>query len=217
MIDLYTAPTPEGWKVSIALEELRLPYTVHPVDACSDPQLAPDFLRIRPCGCVPAIVDRAAGDLAVVGSPAILRYLADKTGRLMPGDDAGRAQVEHWLSSDADNLASGNGAPATSGMGGGGAGSGGPSRSELRMLFSRLDAQLQTADYLAGAFSVADIAQWACVRMHAWSGIDMTPYRALARWMERISAREACRRGVSVPRPFEPAEQVYRVKSILLR
>ena len=61
MIDLYTAPTPEGWKVSIALEELRLPYTVHPIDACSDPQLAPDFLRTRPCGCVPAIVDRAAG------------------------------------------------------------------------------------------------------------------------------------------------------------
>jgi len=201
VIDLYTAPTPEGWKVSIALEELCLPYTVHPVDACSDPQLAPDFLRIRPCGCMPAIVDRAAGDRAVIESRTILLYLVEKTGRLMPRDEAGRARVEKWLSPD----------PASP------AGNGGASRSELRALFARLDAQLQTDDYLAGAFSIADIAQWACVRMHAWSGIDMTPYRALVRWIERISARQACRRGVSVPRPFEPAEQVYRVKSILLR
>lgn len=216
MIDLYTAPTPEGWKVSIALEELRLPYTVHPIDACSDPQLAPDFLRTRPCGCVPAIVDRAAGDRAVIESRAILLYLADKTGRLMPRDAAGRARVEQWLSSEAIGAVSrGDAAPARRMPDL--AGTGGASRSELRALFARLDAQLQLGDYLAGDFSVADIAQWASVRMHAWSGIDMTSYRALARWVERISSREACRRGVSVPRPFEPAEQVYRVKSILLR
>lgn len=218
MIDLYTAPTPDGWKVSIALEELCLPYTVHPVDACSDPQLAPDFLRVRPCGCMPAIVDRAAGDHAVIESRAILLYLADKTGRLMPRDAAGRARVEQWLSPDLASPASSVDVPplarrVTSDL----AGNGGASRSELRTLFSRLEAQLQADEYLAGAFSIADIAQWASVRMHAWSGVDMTPYRALARWIERISAREACRRGVSVPRPFEPAEQVYRVKSILLR
>lgn len=217
MIDLYTAPTPEGWKVSIALEELRLPYTVHPIDACSDPQLAPDFLRTRPCGCVPAIVDRAAGDRAVIESRAILLYLADKTGRLMPRDPAGRARVEQWLSMDPASPASGGAAASARRVTSDLAVNGGASRSELRALFARLDAQLQADDYLAGAFSIADIAQWASVRMHAWSGIDMTPYRALARWVERISAREACRRGVSVPRPFEPAEQVYRVKSILLR
>jgi GST-like protein len=217
VIDLYTAPTPEGWKVSIALEELRLPYIVHPVDACSDPQLAPDFLRIRPCGCVPAIVDRTAGDHAVIESRAILLYLADKTGRLMPRDEAGRARVEQWLATDLANPLSGAVSAVTRRVTSDPAGNGGASRSELRALFARLDAQLQANEYLAGDFSIADIAQWACVRMHAWSGIDMTPYRALARWIERISAREACRRGVSVPRPFEPAEQVYRVKSILLR
>lgn len=217
MIDLYTAPTPEGWKVSIALEELRLPYSVHPIDACSDPQLAPDFLRTRPCGCVPAIVDRAAGDRAVIESRAILLYLADKTGRLMPRDAAGRARVEQWLSLDPASPASGGAAASARRVTSDLAGNGGASRSELHALFARLDEQLQADDYLAGAFSIADIAQWASVRMHAWSGIDMTPYRALARWVERISAREACRRGVSVPRPFEPAEQVYRVKSILLR
>lgn len=215
MIDLYAAPTPEGWKVSIALEELGIPYVAHPIDACSDPRLAPDFLRIGPCGCVPAIIDHDADDCAIFEAGAILVYLSEKTGRLMPPDAAGRALVMQWLLFNAAG-AGRSSAPAQPGASGGVADAG-ATRMQLRTLFSALDRQLQNRDYLAGAFSIADIAQWAWVRMHAWSDIDMTGYQALARWLDRIALRDACRRGLTVPQPFEPAEQVYRVKSILLR
>ncbi len=215
MIDLYAAPTPEGWKVAIALEELGIPYVVHPIDACSDPRLVPDFLRVGPCGCVPAIIDHDADDCAVFEAGAILVYLAEKTGRLMPRDAAGRAIAMQWLMFNAAGVGRSSfaGLPGVSG----GAGEAGAARLQLRTLFGALDRQLQGRDYLAGAFSIADIAQWAWVRMHAWSDIDMTGYDALARWLDRIALRDACRRGLTVPQPFEPAEQVYRVKSILLR
>lgn len=219
MIDLYAAPTPEGWKVSIALEELGIPYVVHPIDACSDPRLVPDFLRVGPCGCVPAIIDHDADDCAVFEAGAILVYLAEKTGRLMPRDAAGRAHTMQWLMFNAASVgrnATPVVAPGQPLMSGGVAGAG-ETRAQLRTLFSALDRQLQNQDYLAGTFSIADIAQWAWVRMHAWSDIDMTGYDALARWLDRIALRDACRRGLTVPQPFEPAEQVYRVKSILLR
>ncbi len=218
MIDLYTAPTPEGWKVSIALEELGIPYVVHALDACSDPAIAPDFLRISPCGCVPAIVDHDAGGCSVFESGAILVHLAERTGRLMPRDPVGRARVLQWLMFNGGGTAAtvrAAVAPAQDVRHGPSAE--GVSRAQLRELFGALDRQLQQDDFLAGDFSIADIAHWAWVRMHAWSGMDMTGYRALARWLDRIGQREACLRGVMVPRPFEPAEQVYRVKSILLR
>lgn len=219
MIDLYAAPTPEGWKVSIALEELGIPYVVHPIDTCNDPRLVPDFLRVGPCGCVPAIIDHDVDDCVVFEAGAILVYLAEKTGRLMPLDAAGRAQTMQWLMFNAAGVDQSSapvvdpGRPVMSGE----AARAGAARVQLRALFSALDRQLQNQDYLAGAFSIADIAQWAWVRMHAWSDIDMTDYDALARWLDRIALRDACRRGLTVSQPFESAEQVYRVKSILLR
>lgn len=219
MIDLYIAPTPEGWKVSIALEELRIPYVVHAVDACGGTRAVTDLLSVNPCACVPAIIDHDENGRAVSGASEILVYLADKTGQLMPPDASGRALVTYWLALDIDNTdaqASTRNAQSAS-AGAGFAASAGATRSQLRRLFDALDSRLQRTDYLAGSFSIADIAQWSWVRMHAWSGIDMSGYRALASWIERIAARDACRRGIAVPRPFEPAQQVKLVKSILVR
>src|SRR6516225_1054005 len=97
MIDLYTAPTPNGWKVSIALEELALPYTVHPIRLDKLEQKEPWYLALNPNGRIPTIVDRANGDLAVFESGAILVYLAERTGKLMPADANGRSLVMQWL------------------------------------------------------------------------------------------------------------------------
>ncbi len=92
MIDLYTAATPNGWKISIALEELGLPYTLHALDLGAQDQKKPEYLRLNPNGRIPTIVDRDAGDLVVFESGAILIYLAEKTGKLMPSDVAGRSR-----------------------------------------------------------------------------------------------------------------------------
>ncbi|MBC7664318.1 MAG: glutathione S-transferase, partial [Caulobacter sp.] len=97
MIDLYSAATPNGHKISIALEELALPYTLHTLDLQQNTQKEPWFLAINPNGRIPAIVDRDAGDFAVFESGAILIYLAEKTGRLMPLEAKGRSLVLQWL------------------------------------------------------------------------------------------------------------------------
>ena len=97
MIDLYTAPTPNGWKASIALEELGLPYEVHPINLMAGEQKHPDYVKLNPNGRIPTIVDRDAGNFAVFESGAILVYLAEKTGRLMPTDPLGRSRVIQWL------------------------------------------------------------------------------------------------------------------------
>ena len=97
MISLYTAPTPNGWKASVALEELGLPYQVHAIDLLSGAQRAPDYLAINPNGRIPAIVDHEANDFAVFESGAILIYIAEKTGQLMPADARGRSRVLQWL------------------------------------------------------------------------------------------------------------------------
>ena len=97
MIDLYTAPTPNGWKVSAALEELALPYEVHPINLAKGEQKRPEYLALNPNGRIPTIVDRENDDFAVFESGAILVYLAEKTGKLLPTDVKGRSQVMQWL------------------------------------------------------------------------------------------------------------------------
>ena len=97
MIDLYTAPTPNGWKASVTLEELALPYETHAIDLSKNQQKEAWFLAINPNGRIPAIVDREAGNLAVFESGALMIYLAEKAGRLLPASGAGRARVLSWL------------------------------------------------------------------------------------------------------------------------
>jgi len=201
MIDLYTAATPNGHKISIALEELGLPYTVHHLDLGRLDQKTPEFLRINPNGRVPAIVDRDEDDFAVFESGAILIYLAEKTGRLMPRDPKGRSLVIQWLMFQMAGIGPMMGQanvfyryfpeklqPAIDRYHG-----------EVRRLFAVLDGRLADHEYLAGAYSIADIANWAWVRGHDWSGVPIDRFRNLSRWVAQLAARPACIRGIEVP------------------
>lgn len=201
MIDLYTAATPNGHKVSIALEELGLPYTLKPLDLTAGEQKRPDFLAINPNGRIPAIVDHGAGGFAVFESGAVLIYLAEKTGRLMPTDPQGRSRVLQWLMFQ---------------MGGVGPMMGQANvffryfpekipavidryQGESKRLFRVLDGQLKDHEFLAGDYSIADIANWAWVRTHRWSGVDIHDLPHLRRWRDAIRARPAVQRGIEAP------------------
>jgi glutathione S-transferase/GST-like protein len=201
MIDLYTAATPNGHKISIVLEELGLPYTVHALNLGQHEQKRPEFLRISPNGRIPAIVDRDEGDFAVFESGAILVYLAEKTGRLMPADAKGRSIVMQWLMFQMGGIGPMMGQanvffryfpekiqPAIDRYQG-----------EVRRLFGVLDMQLDGREYLAGDYSIADIANWAWVRTHKWSGVALDGLPNLERWVARLAARPACQRGIDVP------------------
>ncbi len=201
MIDLYTASTPNGWKASIALEELQLPYTVKAIELSTGAQKQDWFLAINPNGRIPAIVDRDAGDFAVFESGAILVYLAEKTGKLMPTDAKGRSLVLQWLMFQ---------------MGGIGPMMGQANvffryfpekiqaaidryQNESKRLFTVLDTRLEDHEYLAGDYSIADIANWSWVRTHKWSGVEIDDLPHLQRWLDLIAARPAAEKGIAIP------------------
>jgi GSH-dependent disulfide-bond oxidoreductase len=202
MIDLYTAATPNGHKISIALEELALPYEMHVLSLAGGDQKRTGFLAISPNGRIPAIVDRDADDFAVFESGAILVYLAEKTGRLMPADAKGRSRVMQWLMFQ---------------MGGIGPMMGQANvffrylqekiplaidryHGECRRLFRVLDHRLADHEYLANdAYSIADIANWAWVRTHRWSGVEVEDLPHLKRWLATIRARPAVVKGIEMP------------------
>lgn len=201
MIDLYTAATPNGHKVSIALEELGLPYTLKVLDLSKSEQKTPAFLAVNPNGRIPAIVDHEADGFAVFESGACLVYLAEKTGQLMPTDVKGRSLVMQWLMFQ---------------MGGIGPMMGQanvffryfpekiPSvidryQGESKRLFRVLDERLKDHEFLAGDYSIADIANWAWVRTHRWSGVEVEDLPNLVRWRDTIRARPAVLRGIEQP------------------
>ena len=201
MIDLYTASTPNGWKASIALEELGIPYEVHPINLAANEQKEDWYLKICPNGRIPAIVDREADNFAVFESGAILIYLAEKTGRLMPTDAKGRSQVIQWLMFQ---------------MGGIGPMMGQANvffryfpekiqaaidryQNETKRLFTVLDGRLKEHEFLAGDYSIADIANWSWVRTHKWSGVEIDDLPHLSRWVEAIAARPAAQKGITIP------------------
>jgi glutathione S-transferase/GST-like protein len=201
VIELYTAPTPNGWKASVTLEELALPYETHFVNIAQGEQKNPEFLRINPNGRIPAIVDRDADSFAVFESGAIMIYLAEKTGQLLPTDAKGRSRVIQWLMFQMGGIGPMMGQanvffrympekiqPAIDRY-----------QNEGRRLFEVLDGHLAGNEWLAGDFSIADIANWCWVRTHRWSGIDAEGLPHLARWRDAIKTRPACRRGVEVP------------------
>jgi glutathione S-transferase len=203
MIDLYTAPTPNGHKVSIALEELGLPYEVHVVNLLAGEQKRPEYLRINPNGRIPAIVDRDEGDFAVFESGAILIYLAEKAGRLLPADRRGRSLVIQWLMFQMSGIGPMMGQanvfyryfpekiqPAIDRY-----------QNECRRLFEVLDTRLRDRQWLADEYSIADIANWAWVRTYRWSGVRIEGLDHLRRWMADMAARPACQRGIAVPFP----------------
>ena len=201
MIELYTASTPNGWKASVALEEMDLAYRVHKIDLASQAQKSPEYLRICPNGRIPAIVDDG---FAVFESGAILLYLAEKTGQLLPADTKGRSQVIQWLMFQMGGVGPMMGQanvfyrameekiqPAIDRY-----------QHESRRLFEVLDTQLQKQEWLGPSFSIADIANWCWVRLHFWSGVALDDLPGLCRWKEQMDARPACQRGIEVPEPL---------------
>ncbi|MBN8470768.1 glutathione S-transferase N-terminal domain-containing protein [Corallococcus exiguus] len=208
MIDLYTWGTPNGFKVSVALEELALPYTVHALDISTGVQKQPAFLAINPNGRIPAIVDRAEGDFAVFESGAILIYLAEKTGKLMPTDAKGRSRVIQWLMFQMGGVGPMQGQanvffryfpekiqPAIDRY-----------QNETRRLYTVLESRLKDHEYLAGDYSIADIANWAWVRSHEWAGVSLDGLPGVQRWLAAIENRPASQRGLDVPTPRKPED-----------
>ena len=201
MIDLYSAATPNGHKVSIALEEMRLPYTLHTLDLQQNTQKEDWFLAINPNGRIPAIVDRAEDNFAVFESGAILLYLAEKTGLLLPADPKGRSLVLQWLMFQMGGIGPMMGQanvfyryfpeklqPAIDRYQG-----------ESKRLFRVLDRHLAEHEYLASDYSIADIANWAWVRTHNWSGVAIDDLPHLQRWVEAIRQRPAVQLGLLQP------------------
>ncbi len=209
MIDLYTAPTPNGWKVSILLEETGLPYTVHPIRLHEGQQKEPWFLKINPNARIPAIVDRDNGDFAVFESGAILIYLAEKTGRFLPTDPKKRSEVIQWLMFQMAGIGPMQGqahvffryAPEPI-----------PYaieryQKETARLYRVLDTRLADRDYLAGDYSIADIAAWPWVRLHPWAGVAIDDMPNLGAWLDRIAERPAVQKGIGVPGAIDPEAQ----------
>ncbi len=201
MIDLYTAPTPNGWKASCTLEELGLPYEVHAIDLSKHQQKEPWFLALNPNGRIPVIVDRDAGNFPVFESGAQMLYLAEQAGKLLPSDAQGRSRVIQWLMFQMAGVGPMMGQanvffryfpeklPSAIAR----------YQNESRRLFEVLDRRLSESEWLAGEFSIADIANWCWVRTHKWSGIPIDGLAQLQRWIAALNARPACQRGVEIP------------------
>ena len=217
MIELYTAPTPNGHKVSIALEEMGLEYQVHEVDLTAGEQKQPEFIAINPNGRIPAIIDRDNNDFTVFESGAILLYLAEKTGKFIPKDPDKRSKVIQWLMFQMGGLGPMMGQanvfyrylPETI-----------PSaieryQNEGRRLFEVMDHQLAKHAYIAGdEYTIADMAAWPWVHIHDWSGINMEGLDHLQRWLNELGERPACQKGLMIPPPSELSNEE-RAKEIL--
>ena len=210
MIDLYTAATPNGWKISIALEELGLPYTVHALSFTKQEQKQEWFHKINPNGRIPAIIDRDNDNFALFESGAILIYLAEQTGRLMPKDVKARSRVIQWLMFQMAGIGPMMGqanvflryAPEKI-----------PYaidryQREVRRLFEVLERQLAAHEYVAGEeYSIADIAHWSWISGYEWSGVNIDGLPQLARWLKTVGERPAVQRGRAVPPPGDVGEK----------
>lgn len=206
MIDLHYWPTPNGWKISIALEEMDLAYRVVPVNIARGAQFAPEFLAISPNNRMPAIVDHdpegGGAPVSVFESGAILLYLAEKTGSFMPSDLRGRMEVIQWLMWQMGGL--------------------GPMlgqhghfklyarepipyaleryREEALRLFGVLDRRLEGREHICGAYCIADIACWPWILTYKSQGLDLDPFANVRRWYDALKQRPALRRGYDVGR-----------------
>ena len=201
MIDLYTWTTPNGRKASIMLEEIGLAYTVHAIDISKDEQFAPEFLKVAPNNRIPAIVDRDS-NLALMEFGAILLYLADKTGKLLPKSGEGRYRTIEWLMWQ---------------MGGPGpmlgqvhhfvkynAGKAPYAEErylkEAARLYGVLDLRLEGRQFVADDYSISDIAIWTWISRSEWQQMDLKKYPNVKRWYTTIAARPAVQRGYKQPK-----------------
>lgn len=219
MIDLYTAATPNGWKASVALEEMGLGYTAHAVNLMKGEQKTPEFLAMNPNGRIPVIVDREADNHVVFESGAIMVYLAEKTGLFLPSDAKRKSQVMQWVMFQ---------------MGGIGPMMGQANvfhryleekipvaiaryQNEVRRLFTVLDSRLENREYLVDDYSIADMANWCWVRTYEWSGVSIDGLDNLIRWKNSIEARPAARRGVEVPNKIDREALIKGAKNVVTK
>lgn len=204
MIDLYTAATPNGWKASVALEEMAIKYQVHSIDLMKGEQKTPEFLKLCPNGRIPAIVDRDNDDFPVFETGAIMIYLAEKSDQFLPKEIKSRSQVMQWLMFQMGGIGPMMGQanvfyryfpekiqPAIDRY-----------QNEVKRLFSVLDIQLKDSEYLTADYSIADMANWCWVHTHEWSGVSLDEYPNLTRWVDQIALRPAVQRGILVPEPI---------------
>jgi GST-like protein len=211
MIDLHYWPTPNGWKVSIALEELGLPYTVKPLNIGRGEQFTPEFLALSPNGRMPAIVDHAPADgggpMPLFESGAILIYLAEKAGSLLPADLRGRHAVISWVMWQMGGLG-----PML--------GQHGHFRlyaaekiayaieryeRETRRLYDVLDTQLARSEFVAGDYSIADIAIFPWIITHKAQGLTLDDWPHVKRWFAHLRARPAVQRGTALGKAWRQA------------
>ena len=201
MIHLYTSSTPNGHKVSCMLEAIEMPYEIHSVNLGEGDQRKPDFLKISPNGRIPAIVDTDNDDLSIFESGAIMLYLAEKSGKLIPSDIKGRAKVIEWLMFQMGGIGPIMGQanvfsryfpekiqPAIDRY-----------QNESRRLFEVLDMQLSKNEWLAGEYSIADIANWCWVRTHNWSGVSLEGLMYLEKWKNKMYDQPGMLKGTKVP------------------
>ena len=200
MYDLYTWGTPNGRKVSIMLEELELPYEVHTVNITKDEQFSSAFLEISPNNKIPALVDRD-DECSLMESGAILIYLADKTKKLLPESGLGRYDVLQWLMMQMGSVGPMLGQTHHFVRFNKGKAPYAEERyaKENKRIYGVLDRRLLDREYLAGKYSIADIATWPWISRFEWQEMDFTNYPNLKRWYVSIAERPATIRGYDVP------------------
>ena len=205
MIDLYTAATPNGHKASCTLEELAFEYQTHAVNLPEDEQKTDAFLAMNPNGRIPVIVDRDADDFVVFETGAIMVYLAEQAGRLLPTEAKARSRVMQWLMFQMGGIGPMMGQanvfyryfpeklqPAIDRY-----------QNETRRLFEVLDLQLSRSEWLADDYSIADIANWCWVRTYRWSGVSRDGLPHLDRWLGVMKTKPGLQRGIAVPAASE--------------
>jgi len=198
MLEFYTAPTPNGWKVAMTLEEMGLDYQLHMVNLSGGEQQEESYLAINPNGRIPAIVDDG---FPVFESGAIMLYLAEKTGKLIPRDVKGRSEVVQWLMFQMAGIGPMQGQavvfvryfpediPAAKDR----------YINESRRLYEVLDRRLEGREWLVNDFSIADIANWSWIRSHKWARVPVEGLDNLSKWMDRMRNRPGCERGANIP------------------
>jgi len=210
-ITLYTAPTPNGWKISIALEEMGLPYEVRVIDFATNEQKSDWYLKINPNGRIPALIDDG---FSLFESGAILIYLAEKTGKLLPGDMQRRSRVIQWLMFQMSAVGPMMGQanvflryfpekiqPAIDRY-----------QREVTRLFGVMDQQLASHEFIVGEYSIADIALWPWVSGHDWSGVAVDGFPNLQRWLKLVGDRPAVQAGRDVPIKRNRAAEIEAAK-----
>ena len=210
MYKLYTAPTPNGWKVAMALEELKAKYETQLIDLQAGEQHMNWFLQLNPNGRIPVLKKMGEDSIAIFDSNAILVYLAEKFGKLLPYNEPERTVVFQWLMFQASGIGPMQGQavvferyfpesiPAARKR----------YHNETRRLYEVLNVRLSHSDWLAKDFSIADIANWSWIRSHKWARISTDGLENLERWMEKMRMRPACERGLNVPPSPGKADKV---------